>query len=93
MAFTKNDSRINRDGRPKGSGNSSTALIKESFKTLIENNLDKIQADLDSLKPFERVKLLLELATYVLPKQRAVEIKDNHSEDFKTITFDFDYGD
>lgn len=78
MGFCKNDERINRKGRPTGSGNTSTAKIKDSFQELIENNLEGLQSDLESLKPFERLKMILELAAFVLPKQKAIEVTDNN---------------
>jgi len=63
-------------GRRKGSKNKVTQEIRERFQALIENNMDKIQMDLYSMKPKERVDALLQLAQYVLPKLQTVAYKD-----------------
>jgi len=67
----------NNNGRERGKPNLITAKVRESFNELLEGNLDKIQSDLDSLKPIERVKVLLEMASFVIPKMKSVEVNDS----------------
>ena len=66
----------NPNGRPVGSPNKTTAEIRNAFQLLVSNNIDTLQADLDSMKPTERVKAMLELMKFVLPTLRAVEITE-----------------
>ena len=73
-------------GRKAGSLNRATKDIRDAFTLLIENNIDTLQKDLDSLEPKERVKLLLDMANFVVPKLRSVELKNDVEE---TITIDF----
>ena len=76
----------NPNGRPVGSPNKTTAEIRKAFQLLVSNNIDTLQADLDSMKPTERVKAMLELMKFVLPTLRAVEItEDRDFEGNQTI--------
>ena len=89
MAFTENDSSINRNGRPKGTPNKTTSEIKEMFQLLLENNIDRLQSDFDKLQPNERIRYFLDLASFVIPKQKAVQLQDDQRNKFEGITFDF----
>ena len=65
---------INLNGRPKGKPNKDTAEIRANFQLLIEGNLQQLEDDLNSLKPFERIKVILELAKFVIPQLKATEL-------------------
>ena len=67
MPFKKNDSRINRGGRPVGSKNNATTEIRKKYLELIENNFDQLESDLQTLKASERVKAIIELSKFILP--------------------------
>ena len=73
-------------GRKAGSLNRATKDIRDAFTLLIENNIDTLQKDLDSLEPKERVKLLLDMAQFVVPKMKSVDLKADKTE---TILIDF----
>lgn len=51
-----------------------TMQTRENFQKLVENNLPRLQEDLNSLEPKDRVKAIIQLATFVLPKLNAVDI-------------------
>jgi len=70
MAFQKGNS---LGGRKVGSVGKSNAKTKEAFTLLLNNNLSKLQSDLDNLESKDRLKIMLELASYVIPKLRSVE--------------------
>ena len=74
------------EGRPKGSVNKSSNEIREAFQLLLSNNLEKIQDDLNELEPRDRIKLLLDLASFIIPKMKSVDLKSDVEE---TITIDF----
>ncbi|HLV92822.1 MAG TPA: hypothetical protein VKX34_06840 [Aequorivita sp.] len=63
-----------KPGRPKGSKNKATAEVREKFRELVECNLSKFQDDLDSLEPLERLKIIIQLAKFVLPTLKSAEI-------------------
>jgi hypothetical protein len=83
----------NKDGRPKGAKNKVNTTIRDAFTLLLENNIEQLQSDLDKLHPLNRVKLILELATFVIPKLKSIEMSGEIEND-KTqpliIHFDFD---
>ena len=89
MAFKENDNSINRNGRPKGTPNKTTSEIKEMFQLLLENNINRLQSDFDQLQPNERIRYFLDLASFVIPKQKAIEVKEDRLNKFEPIIFEF----
>ena len=65
---------INLNGRPKGAVGVVTAAVRERFNLLVENNIDKLQTDISSLEPFQRLKIIIELAKFVLPTLKSVDV-------------------
>ena len=70
-------SRAGQIGSRKGVPNKSTAQIRKLIRQVVDNNIDTMQADLDSMKPTERVRAILELMKFVLPTLRAIEVTDD----------------
>ena len=73
-------------GRSAGTPNKATTEIKEAFQMLLEDNLPTLQRDISSLEPKERVKFMLELASFIIPKMKSVDLKEDKTE---TILIDF----
>ena len=73
-------------GRSAGTPNKATTEIKEAFQMLLEDNLPTLQRDISSLAPNERVKFMLELASFIIPKMKSVDLKADKKE---TILIDF----
>ena len=71
----------NTEGRAPGTPKKVTAKVRESFTFLLENNLSTLQSDLDSLKPIERLKILCELASFIIPKMKAIEVTALHERE------------
>ena len=63
-------------GRTKGSTNKVNQPIREKFLELLEQNLDQAQEDLLSLDARDRLKLIIDIASFVIPKMRAIEVND-----------------
>jgi hypothetical protein len=63
----------NLGGRTPGAVGKSNAKTKEAFALLLDNNLDRIQSDIDALEPKDRLKILIDLAGFIVPKQKAIE--------------------
>jgi hypothetical protein len=72
-------------GRKAGTPNKATTEIKEAFQMLLEDNLPTLQRDISSLEPKERVKFMLDLASFIIPKMKSVDLKDQT----ETILIDF----
>ncbi|GAB3928112.1 hypothetical protein [Larkinella terrae] len=78
MKFEKG--REKTGGRKPGSTNRTASDIKSKIATLIDEQFDTIQADLETLEPKDRVTAYLKFMEYVLPKQREQKI------DLSTLT-------
>jgi hypothetical protein len=55
-------------GRPKGSVNKSTLIMKDRIQSLFDDNFEKIQEDLESLEAKDRLKFMTDLIPYLMPK-------------------------
>lgn len=76
---------IQGKGRPKGVSNKINSKTKEHFEQLILGNLQQMNDDILALKPFERLKIILELSSYVMPKLKAVEVTETKDKDIEPI--------
>ena len=63
-------------GRIQGTPNKETASIREAFKSMIEDNLELIKADLASLEPVQRLKVVTELAKFCVPTLKSIDYVD-----------------
>ncbi len=71
----------NPNGRPMGVPNKVTTNLKDRVNLLIENNFEKIQADLDKIEPKDRLSIMLKLMEYVIPKQKETKIDFSNLSD------------
>lgn len=84
MAFTENGelaSRAGKLGTRKGIPNRVNHEVRKSFQLLVENNLERLQNDLDELEPKDRIKIILEMAKFILPTLQAVSVDDLREEE------------
>jgi hypothetical protein len=72
----------NREGRPAGAKNKLSNEIREMIHLLVSDNLPQLQQDLNDMKPTDRVKAVLELASFVVPKLKAIEFVDATETNF-----------
>jgi hypothetical protein len=72
-------------GRTPGTQNKTTKEIRETFKNLLENNLELIQEDLNELDPKDRVMFLLKLTSFVIPTLRSIEVNEMNIKDIEPI--------
>ena len=63
------------EGRPRGSKNITTQNVRENFQTLVENNLEQLQKDIDTLEPYERIKIIMQLSKFILPQLKSIEVE------------------
>ena len=76
---------VKTGGRTKGAVNKSTGELREKFTLLLSNNFEKLQNDIDLLEPKDRIKTILELAKFVVPTLRAVELSTEGENGFNTV--------
>ena len=62
-----------------------TKNLRNHFLQLLENNSPQMQKDLDDLEPVDRLKMMLSIASYVIPKLKAVEHTDRDINDRKVV--------
>ena len=67
-------------GRPKGSANKSSEVVKKTVAVLLENNIQLVQDDLDQMQPRDRVAAILQFMKFFIPTKKAVEIEDNSQD-------------
>ena len=80
-----------REGVP----NKSTNEVRRAFQLLVENNLQKMQNDLDSLEPKDRIKFMLDMAKFILPQLQSISIDDlreQEAQGFNVLTINLKNG-
>lgn len=80
-----------REGVP----NKSTNEVRRAFQLLVENNLPKMQKDLDSLEPKDRIKFILDMAKFILPQLQSISIDDlreQEAQGFNVLTINLKNG-
>ena len=77
----------NPNGRPKGSSNTDTSLVKEAYSQIINSNLESVNDWIEEVgrtNPLQAIKLILKMSDYVLPKLSRVkhiqEVKEMNVE-------------
>jgi len=61
-------------GRIQGSKNKANQTIKESFLSLVENNLEQLDRDIKSLTAKDRIKAITELSRFLIPTIKQIDI-------------------
>ena len=79
----------NKKGRPKNSKNVISETARSSFNLLLKNNLEKLQSDLDSLEPKDRVNAVINIAKFILPTLKAVDVTPETRNMFKPVQLNF----
>jgi len=77
-------SRVKSGGRKLGTPNIVTNELRQNIATLLNNNFDKMQQDLNQLQPSNRLHCLIELYKLCLPK--IIETNDTENTNFTPIT-------
>jgi hypothetical protein len=64
----------NPNGRPAGSANKTSREIRQIISSIITQNIDRIQDDIDSLDPKDRLTFMEKLLQYTIPRLQATSI-------------------
>jgi hypothetical protein len=84
MPFKKGKSG-NINGRPIGSRDKQTSEIKAKFQVFFESNLNQLQSSFDELDGKDKLKTMLDLAPYFMPKLKQTEIIDISTDEEEMI--------
>ena len=74
MPFTSNNKHGN--GRPKGSKNKNSSVLKGIIKKALFEDTGSIADDLNALEPFQRLQIKTKLYSLVMPTMKAIEVND-----------------
>lgn len=74
MGFKEGESG-NPLGRPKGVRNRETEMIRGFLEKLVTDNQETIKIDFESLRPIQRIRLIIDLLPYVVPKLQATSLE------------------
>lgn len=88
-------SKAGRISTREGVPNKSTNEVRRAFQLLVENNLPKMQNDLDSLEPKDRIKFMLDMAKFILPQLQSISIDDlreQEAQGFNVLTINLKNG-
>jgi hypothetical protein len=66
----------NENGRPLGSKNKSTILVKNTIASILDDNVKLFKEKLLQLNDKDFVRAYMDLAKYVIPTIKAVEVND-----------------
>lgn len=66
----------NPNGRPAGTPNKVTSATKDWILAIIEENKERIRADLESMDSETRVRAVFSLLNFVTPKQQSISIEE-----------------
>jgi hypothetical protein len=65
-----------QNGRTPGVPNKANAIARQSFNDLLNGNLERIQKDLDECSAPVRLRFLIDLAAFCVPRLKSIEIND-----------------
>jgi len=72
----------NENGRPVGSKNKSTILVKNTIASILDDNVELFKEKLLQLNYKDFVRAYMDLAKYVIPTMKAVEVNDVSEDNF-----------
>jgi len=88
MPFTKNDKRINRNGRTKGTPNKNTQELKQLLAQMLQGYLDELNTQSDQLTLRDKLNFSRYVLPYLLPKLNNVTLTENDNTQFAPVEID-----
>jgi predicted AAA+ superfamily ATPase len=83
---------IKTGGRTKGAVNKTTTEIREHFQNLVSENLEQLNEDLKSLEPLQRLKMIIDIAKFVVPTLKATDLTIDKENGFSPIVINLGNG-
>mgnify|MGYP003316069699 CR=1 FL=1 len=72
MQFSKGRTKVG--GRKKGTPNKVSSDLRTRIKLFLDNNFEQLEKDISNLQPPERVRFLIKLMEFVVPKQKSMDL-------------------
>ena len=72
-------------GREKGTPNKLTKEIRKILNNIFHKELEKVEENLNTLEPKQRLELLIKLMPYVLPKVESISESDAESKPIQWV--------
>ena len=88
MPFTKDDKRINRNGRTKGTPNKNTQELKQLLAQMLQGYLDELNTQSDQLTLRDKLNFSRYVLPYLLPKLNNVTLTENQNAQFAPVEID-----
>ena len=66
----------NLEGRPRGSANKITTKVKQTIAEILDDNLIELNNRMQSLSDPDFVKYYIQLAKFVVPIQKSIDIRE-----------------
>ena len=85
MPFTKDDKRINRNGRTKGTPNKNTQELKQLLAQMLQGYLDELNTQSDQLTLRDKLNFSRYVLPYILPKLNNVTLTENQNSQFAPV--------
>ena len=76
----------NPQGRPRGSKNKATSKLVDIVNKIVKDNLERLQDDLDLLEPHERIRAIVSLISYSIPKKQAINVQQSLDYEYQKLT-------
>ena len=87
MPFTKDDKRINRNGRPKQRTQTNKEL-KELLTQMLQGYLNELNTQSDKLTLRDKLNFSRYVLPYLLPKLNNVTLTENQNSQFAPVEID-----
>ena len=88
MPFTKDDKRINRNGRTKGTPNKNALELKQLLTQMLQGYLDELNTQSDQLTLRDKLNFSRYVLPYLLPKLNNVTLTETDNSEFKPVEID-----
>ena len=62
-------------GRKKGATNKASRAVKKAIAEIVNDNMQQVRLDIQSLEPRDRVQAIIALSKMVIPSLKAVEME------------------